>query len=148
MHKWIKKTLIVVFGFSLLTGALSACSRGHHADWSAEDAAAMRNKVADKLDLDTAQRQKLGVLSDQLLALRSDLKGEASDPRSGLASLFGSNKFERDRAQSLLEQKTTVMQKDGPEVITALADFYDSLSPEQQQQIRDKLERRKGWFQL
>lgn len=146
MHNWIKKTLIAVFGLSLLTGALGACSRGHHSNWNAEDAAAMGDKVADKLDLNASQRQKLDLLTDQLLTLRNHLKTDTNGPRSELASLFGSDQLDRSLAQSLLEQKTAVMQQDGPEVITALADFYDSLRPAQQQQIRDKLERRKGWF--
>ena len=27
-----------------------------------------------------------------------------------------------------------------------MADFYDSLKPEQQQQVRDFMQRRKGWM--
>ena len=48
--------------------------------------------------------------------------------------------------QTLLEQKTQVVQGNGPKMIAALADFYDSLNPEQQKQVRDRMERRKGWF--
>jgi Spy/CpxP family protein refolding chaperone len=31
-------------------------------------------------------------------------------------------------------------------VIAALADFYDSLNPEQQQKVRDRMAQRKGWW--
>ena len=55
MHSWIKKTLIALFGFSLLAGTLGACSRGHHAQLSSEDVAQLRDKVADKLDPLTEQ---------------------------------------------------------------------------------------------
>ena len=147
MHSWTKKTLIALFGFSLLAGTLGACSRGHHAQLSSEEVAQLRDRVADKLELDSPQRQKLSVLTEQLLSLRNDLKADAGEPRNEVASLFASNKFDRSKAQALLDEKTAAMQKDGPDVIIALADFYDSLDAAQQQKIRERLEKRKGWFQ-
>ena len=45
---------------------------------------------------------------------------------------------------SLLEQKTAAVQQQGPKVLTALADFYDSLTPSQQQQVRERLAQRHG----
>ena len=66
MKRWLKRTLIGVFGASVLFGGLAACShRTHHGDWqnmSEEDAAKMREHVVDRissrLDLDAAQRAK------------------------------------------------------------------------------------------
>ena len=38
------------------------------------------------------------------------------------------------------------VRRPGPEVLAAMADFYDSLNPEQQQKVRDFMERRRhGW---
>jgi hypothetical protein len=39
-----------------------------------------------------------------------------------------------------------MLQNKSPEVIAALADFYDSLNPAQQQKVRDFMEHRGGWF--
>ncbi len=146
MKNWIKKTLITVLSFTLLTGVVAGCSRGHHSDWSAEDTARMRDKVADKLDLSTAQRQKLTILVDQLLVVRQSVRGESADPRSTFAALISSDTFDRTKAQTLLDEKTRALQADGPATITALADFYDSLDPQQQARVREKLEPRHGWF--
>ena len=41
---------------------------------------------------------------------------------------------------------TEVVQGNGPKMIAALADFYDSLNPTQQQKVRDFMQRRHGWF--
>jgi hypothetical protein len=42
---------------------------------------------------------------------------------------------------------TLAVQGNGPKVISAFADFYDSLDPAQQKQVREKLERRgHGWW--
>lgn len=146
MNRWLKKTLIGVFGLSLLAGALSGCCRNQASDWTAEDTAQIRNKVADRLDLNTPQRQKLTALFDQLQTLHSSIKGQTTDPRAELAALLSGAKFDRTRAQTLLDEKTTAMQANGPQLINAFADFYDSLNAEQQQTVREKLERRKGWF--
>jgi Spy/CpxP family protein refolding chaperone len=146
MKNWIRTTLITLFSFSLLGGLLAGCSRDHHEQWSAEDIVKVRDKIAGKMDLDTAQTQKLGSLIDQLQVLRSDLKAPGNDPRAAFATLVSGDKFDRSGAQALLDEKTRVLQNDGPQVIVALADFYDSLNPDQQRKLRQKLERRKGWF--
>ncbi|MBK7547303.1 MAG: Spy/CpxP family protein refolding chaperone [Rhodoferax sp.] len=150
MKPWIKRTLFGIFGATLLVGGLSACSRGHHGQWSDQNVAEARvkviEKVSSKLDLNEAQKQKLGVLADEIIASRTAFRGKEADPRVEIQALMAGNKFDRTRAQAMLEQKTQVVQGNGPKMITALADFYDSLNPEQQKQVREKLERRKGWF--
>ena len=67
-------------------------------------------------------------------------------PRAEMQAIVSGDKFDRARAQSLLEEKTRAVQANSPEVITALADFYDSLNAEQQQKVRDLMQRRKGWM--
>lgn len=153
MKSWIKKTLIGVFGATLLVGGLTACgSRGHHhgADWSPERVTEVRAKVVDKisskLELDEAQKQKLGLLADAIVAQHSALHAQGADPRADFKALIAGDKFDRARAQALLEQKTQAVQGNGPKVIAALADFYDSLNPEQQMQVRERLERRRTWW--
>lgn len=149
MKPWIKKTLIGVFGATILVGGLSACGhRGDHerSAMSEERVTEFRGKaierVTDKLDLNEAQKQKFAVLADELIAQRKALRGDGADPRSEMKALIAGDKFDRGRAETLLGQKTQVVQTGGPKVIGALADFYDSLNPEQQKQIRDRLEHR------
>ncbi|WP_372657759.1 Spy/CpxP family protein refolding chaperone [Hydrogenophaga sp.] len=153
MKPWIKKTLIGAFGATILVGGLSACgSRGGHGHgpMSEERVVEMRGKVIErvssKLDLTEAQKQKLGVVADELIAQRKAMRGDGTDPRSELKALVAGDKFDRSRAESLLVQKTEVVQAGGPKMIAALADFYDSLNPEQQKQVREKLEKRRGWW--
>ena len=54
------------------------------------------------------------------------------------------NSFDRNGAQVLLQKKTQALQTSGPQLINAMGDFYDSLRPEQQQKVRDFLNRRGG----
>lgn len=152
MKTWIRRSLIVLASTTVLLGGLSACGqvRHGHSPMSAEKVSEMRSKLiertSDKLELDTAQREKLGVLADRMIAQRSALMGQTTDPRSELKALVAAEKFDRARALVLLDEKTRVLQVGTPEVINALADFYDSLKPEQQAELRELMDKRRGWF--
>lgn len=150
----LKRTLLGIFGASLLVGTLSACAgRGDHA-WggpmneqrSAEFRVKMVEKVGKKLDLNDAQKQLLGTLSDALQAQRKALVGNTTDPRADIQALVAGTQFDRAKALTLVEEKTKALQSQSPQVITAAANFYDALNPTQQQQVRDFMQRRGGWW--
>lgn len=153
MKSWIKRSLIGLAATTVVLAGLSACgSRGDHArGWSDERITEMRGKAiekfSDKLELNTDQTAKLGVLADEMVASRKAFKGNAADPRSDMKALVAGEKFDRAKAQALLDQKTQVVQGNGPKMLSALADFYDSLTPAQQQQVREKMDRRgRNWW--
>ena len=156
MKTWIKRTLLGVFGASILFGGMAACShRGTHGayGWHAmtdEDAAKMKARMIEKagsrLDLDDAQKAKLGVLADTLRTQRNALVGSTTDPRTELQSLVAGPTFDRAKAKSLIDAKTGAITTQSPEVIAAMADFYDSLKPEQQAKVREFMASRgRGW---
>ncbi len=151
MRPWIKRTLFGVVGASILIGGLSACGHHHGGGWQMgeADSAKMRERMIErassKLDLDATQKQKLAVLADKLKEQRMALVGATTDPRAELQALVAGTKFERERAQSLVEAKTGALRSKSPEVIAAAGDFFDSLKPEQQQKVRELLSKRHGW---
>jgi len=153
MKTWIKRTLIGLTGAAIVIGGLTACGpRGGHGggEWSAERVTEMRSKVIEKvsgkLELNEVQKQKLGVLADEMIASRTAMRGQSAEPRAEMKALIAGDKFDRTRAQALLDQKTQVVQGQGPKVIAAMADFYDSLTPAQQKQVREKMEKGRGWW--
>ena len=156
MRTWLKRTLIGIVGATALFGALGACSHhgAHRHGWSAmsdEDAAKMKAKLVEtagrKLDLDEAQKGKLGTLADKLREQRNAFVGDTRDPRAELNALVAGSTFDRNKAQALIQAKTGAVQSKSPEVVGALADFYDSLKPEQQAKVREYLASRgrHGW---
>jgi protein CpxP len=151
MKSWIQRSLLGIFGATLALGALTAC--GHHerhpgASASVEEQARWRDKmvdrVASKLELNDAQKQKLAVLAAKLQEQRAALRG-ATDPRAEMKALVAGEKFDRTRAQALVTEKATAVQARSPEVIAALGDFYDSLNPTQQARVREFMDKRRGW---
>lgn len=153
MKSWIKRSLIGLAAAAVVLSGLTACgSRGEYArGWSDERITEMRGKtiekISDKLELNTDQKAKLGLLADEMVASRKAFKGNSNDPRTDMKALVAGEKFDRAKAQALLGQKTQVVQGNGPKMLSALADFYDSLTPAQQQQVREKMDRRgRSWW--
>ena len=151
MRSWIKKTLIGVFGASVVLGGLTACGHQRHGPGmhaSAEDSAQWRarmvERVSGKLDLNADQKGKLTVLADKLHAQRQAVVGD-THPRAEMQAMVAGEKFDRTRALALVNQKTTALNAGSPEIVAALGDFYDSLDPAQQQKVRDFMQRRGGW---
>jgi Spy/CpxP family protein refolding chaperone len=149
MNRWIKRSLLALFGVSVLAAGLSACGHRHHefgAKLSAEEYTEKRTKIVDrvagKLDLNEDQKKRLGTLGDKAYEQRTALIGQTKDPRAEMKALVAADKFDRTRAQALITEKTTSLQTKSPEVIAALADFYDSLNPAQQQKVRDYMDGR------
>ena len=149
MKRFIKRTLLGLFGGALIVGSLGACSQRGPGGWHAtngspEARARMVEKIGSRLDLDAVQKQKLAVLADKLQAQRAALRG-ADDPRMALRGLFAGNKLDQAGANKLITEKTAALQSGSPEVIAAAADFFDNLRPEQQQKVRDFMDRGRRW---
>lgn len=146
MKTWIKRSLIGVVAATVLLGGFAAYAHrqsGWHAMSTGDLALArtrMVDKVADRMDLDATQKAKLGVLADQLLAQRTALMA-GGDPRAQVQALVAGNSFDRAAAQALLDGKTQAVQAGGPALIAAFGDFYDSLQPAQQAQLRELMQR-------
>jgi Spy/CpxP family protein refolding chaperone len=150
MKTWIKRTLFGLFATGALLGGLAACSHGvHRHGWHAmsdADMAQMKTRLVDraasKLDLDEAQKAKLAVLADQMQAQRKAFIGNTADPRADLQALVSGPTFDRAKAAALIEGKVGAVQTQSPAVVAALADFYDSLKPEQQAKLRGYMDKR------
>jgi protein CpxP len=155
MRPWIRRSLLAVVGATIALGGLAACGHRHgHQAWqnaTPEERAQMRQKVIDrvagKLDLNAEQKARLAVLADRLQEQRAALVPQGADPRAELRSFVAGEKFDRAKAQAFVSRKTEAIQSGSPQVLAALADFYDSLNPQQQAKVREYMERgrRGGW---
>lgn len=138
MNRWIKRTLIGGAAATLLFGGgLAAYAHRHQGSWnSAEMQARMVDRVGSKLELDATQRASLATVGDTLRTQRQALMA-GNDPRAELQSLISGTRFDRARAGALASNKITALQTGAPAVIDAMANFYDSLNPQQQTQVRE-----------
>lgn len=151
MKPWIKRSLFGLFGLSVAVGGLTACGHRHDGPgWqmSAEEQGRFREKmidrVATRLELNSDQKQRLGVVADKLRQQRLAVMGQGGDSRAQLQGLISGEKFDRARAQALVSEKTAAVSGKSPELIVAFGDFYDGLNPAQQAKVRDFMQHRRG----
>ena len=147
MKTWIRRSLIGLATAGALLGGLAACSHGGrfgHGSMSEADVVQLRarflDKAASKLELDTTQQARLATLADAMQAQRSALMAGGA-PRAELQALIAGTSFDRSKAQALVDGKTAAVRDKAPAVVNAMADFYDSLKPAQQQKLRELLAR-------
>lgn len=114
----------------------------------------MIERVTAQLELDAAQKAKFTTLLDTIHAKRTAMMGgqpgQAGQPGAGgpgmmpraqMQALIQGERFDRARAQALVDEKTAAMRGAAPDVIAAMGDFYDSLKPAQQAKVRQFMER-------
>jgi periplasmic protein CpxP/Spy len=150
-HQSIKRLALGAISAVVLVGTLSACGYGggHRGSepMSAEKMVQMRDKMVDrvssKLDLNAAQKAKLVTLAEVIQTQRTNLMGQ-SGPRAEIAAIVAGDKFDRVKAQNLINEKTAVVAKQSPAAVTAMADFYDSLNTTQQAKVREFMQHRRG----
>lgn len=154
MKTWIKRTLIgvtalgVVLGGAAVAWSHSHGGYGHGYGWrqvsdgeTAEMKAKVIERVGSRLNLDANQKAKLGIVADRLREQRNTFIGDSADPRTELKALIAGPTFDRQRALNFVQGRTAAVQTGSPALIAALGDFYDSLRPEQQAQVREFVER-------
>ncbi len=156
MKTWIKRSLAGLLGVGIVVGGLAACSHRHEGhsrhgmSMSSEDETRLQGKFVDKvskeLDLTAPQKQHLVSIAERVREQRKALIGSTTDPRAELQALVSGARFDRARALSFVEEKTQAVRGKSPEIIAAMADFFDSLSPAQQQELREHLQMRHRWF--
>ena len=153
MKTWLKRTLLGVAVSSALLGSLAAWSAEgagfHHGpptpEQMAQHEATMLSHIGKKLNLDANQSAKLKVLGDLLVAQHAPPAASA-DPHAAMTALIAGNTFDRAGATQLMNQHIAKMQANGPSLINATGDFYDSLNATQQAQVRELAARHHGFF--
>jgi len=147
MRSWFRRSLFGVAGLALVAASVGGCAYQREGGWHANPAefrAKMVERVSSKLELDAAQKQKLSVLAEKLQAQREAMRA-GNDPRAQFRQLFAGDKLDQAGAQRLIDEKTAAVKTGSPEVIVAAADFFDNLRPDQQQKVRDFMDRRGRW---
>jgi len=111
---------------------------GRHADGD-DFARHLWERVGARLDLDDEQYGRFGAWFDQLQRQRDALKGLVRGPE--LAGLLDGERFASDAARQLLDAKLDALRAAGPGLVTAFAEFFDSLDAEQRQALRFMMRR-------
>jgi periplasmic protein CpxP/Spy len=155
MKTWIKRTLIGLAATATLLGGFAAYAHREHGrtfgpqvGWktvSAAEAAPLQGRMIElagrKLDLDAAQKAQLATLAERLRETRNTMVASSADPREEFKAAIAGPRFDRGRVNTLVQAQLATAGAQSPALINAAADFYDSLRPAQQAQLREMLAR-------
>ena len=100
----------------------------------------MMERMSKRLDLDETQKTSLGVLRDQLLTIRESFHQDREQHREVISEMLAAPRLDRALAESMLEQKQQRFAEHGQSMISAFADFSDSLRPEQRSKLVEAVE--------
>lgn len=138
MKKSVKYAAIIITSLAVV-GSVAGCSHKYRSPEA--KAEYVVKKVTSKLDLDTAQTAKLQKLVDTVMALRKERKAKKPNMKAQVRALLDKPTLDRKRTTALVREHTQFVNQNAPQVIAAFGDFYDSLTPAQQQKLRKHLDK-------
>ncbi len=140
----MKKSTKIVIGTVLTLGVVGgvAAFGGHERGWHRGEH--MISHVRSELDLSAEQTAALEALRDQIVGIRDSVRAERGSHRQQMLALISGTTLDQQQALQLVQAKTETVNAHAPEVIAALAAFYDGLTAEQQAKVREHLQSRGG----
>lgn len=136
MKRSSKIIIGVVTSLALTTGLIAG-------EWHSRDPEEkmdyMVSKITKKLDLNDAQVVELEKLKTDILALKKEFIAKKSEHHETLFQLFSQPTLDQQSIVNLVTEHTIAINAKAPVVVASMAGFYDSLTPEQQTKLRDKL---------
>jgi Spy/CpxP family protein refolding chaperone len=141
MKPLIKFTMITLLTAGML-GAMSGCAYSFMHKSPQERAERIVKDISGELKLNDAQLGKLNALKDELLTVRSDYRKERSDTKTAIGEMLSQPTLDQTRALALIKDRTQEVNDKAPQVVSAFAAFYDSLTPEQQKKLHNEVTER------
>lgn len=136
------RNIFALLGAVGIAMAVSACGHGYRHFEPGDYAVRHIERLGKELDLNEAQTAKLNAVTDTMRKGRETMRGKHDERRQAVLALLEQPKLDRQRALDLVQQTTRDINDHAPEMIAALGDFYDSLTPAQQQKLRQEAKER------
>lgn len=135
MKKFKTLVLATLTAGTLALGGAAVAERG--------DGSRMVDRISSRLSLDDNQTAALQSLADTFRSSREAARGgaERGGPRAMALEFIQGDTLDQGAALSALEARAEAMRTAAPELVAQAATFYDGLNAEQQEQVREFLER-------
>ncbi len=145
MKPLTKKILFGLGGVGLIT---SVAAYGHHQCHDPEQRGNwMVEKISSELELTEPQVEKLEAVRDQMMDARKQMHQERKVAREDMLKLLGQSSLDRDQSLAMINQRLDAIRDNAPQLVNALGDFYDILSPEQKQELKERIEEKMARFE-
>lgn len=123
----IIRTATLILG---LTGLLAAC------DYTPEEKTnSFVNHVTRKYELTTSQKDKLVHVAAVTLEFRAAMRKDDEKIKDEVLRMFASERLDQTRINDLLSQKEEIFKEHSRLLIVSIAEFHNTLNPQQRQNI-------------
>jgi periplasmic protein CpxP/Spy len=142
--KLTKKKTFLSIGFLIATIASISTAfafGGHHKDPS-KRADHIVEKVAKKLSLNTEQKDKLIIVKEAALSMHQKMHENKQGMEQDILSIVGDSTLDESLILDRINTKTETIRTQAPEMVAALAQFYNSLDAQQQETVRAKIQKK------
>ncbi len=136
------KAIIVGFLISVTLVVSAFAGWGQHHGDSGICENRVIEKLTQKLSLNEGQVEKLKFATLETTKVKKNMKENRKQVLGSIGEMLDQPTLDQERAISILKNKTQNMNEKAPQVVAALAGFYDSLTPEQQKILRDKFNKK------
>lgn len=135
----LNKSVIIGSAALLLISSLTACS--HRYRDPEYRATKMTEWIADELELNTSQKEKLSALSKQMLQSRKLMREKVAHNKDELKHMLTQASLDQKKILGMVRSHTDAMNEQAPEIVAAMAAFYNTLTAEQRQELRAHMEK-------
>ena len=111
----------------------------------------MSKKMSKKLDLNDEQLAQFEGLMGEFKDFRQSMFEDKNQTKADINALLSAPKFDREKALTLMmeraKNKVVTVEKEAPDLVNAMAEFSDSLNPEQKEKFSKMVEKKMshGW---
>lgn len=149
MHRrrsFFKRGLAMV-SFLGLGGMLAACSPARaRGEFDEEDISAIAGKridrALDEIDATPEQRQQIKAITDKLVNDGLAMRGKHGEVRDALHEQWGADQVDAEALHALVDERIGEFQSLSHQVVDAMAEIHDILTPEQRAQLSALMEER------
>jgi len=137
--------IAAILGAVGIAVAVAGCGHGYRHHEPGDYAVRHIERLGKELSLNEAQTAKLNAVTETLRKGRDTMRAKHDEKQKEVLALLDQPKLDRQRALGLVQQTTRDINDHAPEMIAAMGDFYDSLTPLQQQKLREEVKERMAY---
>ncbi len=137
MKIYTKRVLLFVGGVIVTTSLVAGGQYFYHYD-PEHRAEWMVKKISKKLELSDFQKENLMILKEELIETNKEMR----NGREGILGMLQQPTIDRGKALAMIYERTDAVRERAPQIVEAIGNFYDSLTPEQREELREHVAER------
>ena len=147
----MKKRILILstVGLMVLGTAFAVGASKSHSGWcgSHDDGYRKIDRIAEKLDLNGAQKAKLQAVQESFQEVRQAMSQARAQTFDEVLDLVSSETLDQSRIQGIVKQHQSIVENFTPKVTAKIADFHAVLTPEQKARAVEFLQKWKDRFE-